>query len=72
MGALTALLVAMTAAVAQLRQTHAIVNSRMTELVDLTRRASFAEGKLSASVGESPTQDGGSSPQTQPPSGESI
>lgn len=72
MGALTALIVATTAAVVQLRQTHGIVNSRMTELVELTRKASFAEGKLAGSVGESPTELTGTAPQTGPRSGESI
>lgn len=29
----------------QVRQTHKLVNSRMTELVDLTRKSALAEGK---------------------------
>jgi hypothetical protein len=30
----------------QVRKTHQLVNSRMTELLDLTRKSSLAEGKL--------------------------
>jgi len=47
-GALTALIVAVTAALVQLRQTHELVNSRMTELLEVTRGAARAEGKLDA------------------------
>jgi hypothetical protein len=55
LGALTALTGAVTALIVQARQTHALVNSRMTELLELTRSASRAEGQLSATVGDSPT-----------------
>jgi len=46
LGALTALIVAVTAALVQLRQTHELVNSRMTQLLALTEKSSRAEGKL--------------------------
>jgi hypothetical protein len=42
---------------AQLRQTHGLVNSRMTELVELTKRASLAEGRLAQKADDS-AQDG--------------
>ena len=36
---------------AQMRATHALVNSRMSELLDLTRRASLAQGRLAQREG---------------------
>jgi hypothetical protein len=52
LGAITALVVAVAGLIFQVRQTHALVNSRMTELVELTRKSAFARGKLEA--GEEP------------------
>jgi hypothetical protein len=40
----------------QLRKTHELVNSRMTELVDLTRRAALAEGRLSQKESDKPPE----------------
>lgn len=45
-GALTALLVAVAAALVQIRQTHTMIDGRMSQLLALTQRASLAEGKL--------------------------
>jgi hypothetical protein len=62
-GALTALIVAVGALLVQVRQLHGLVNSRMGELLELTRRASLAEGKLAGPVvGAFPTDDDGVSP----------
>ena len=36
----------------EVRETHRIVNSRMDELLELTRVASFARGKLDSDVGQ--------------------
>jgi hypothetical protein len=55
MGSITALIGAVTVAIVQLRQTHSLVNSRMSELLDVTKRASLAEGRL-----EGPGPPGGS------------
>lgn len=44
--AVTALVAALVAIYVQLRQTHSIVNSRMTELVEATRQAASAQGEL--------------------------
>jgi IS30 family transposase len=55
LGALTALVVAVGSLYRQVRQTHDLVNSRMTELLDATKAASHAEGKLA--VLEPPTSD---------------
>jgi len=44
--ALTALVGAMVAVLRQVHQTHALVNSRMEELLALTRTSSRAEGRL--------------------------
>jgi len=46
LGALAVLIGAVAGAIAQLRQTHALVNSRMTELLALTRSGAHAEGVL--------------------------
>jgi hypothetical protein len=46
MGALTALIVAVTALVVQVVAYHRVVNSRMTELLELTAKSSRAEGLL--------------------------
>jgi hypothetical protein len=56
--AVTALVGALVAIYVQLRQTHSIVNSRMTELVEATRQAASAQGELvgrrAASTGVAP------------------
>lgn len=44
----TALIAAITAMLVQLRRTHDLVNSKMTELLELTRRSARAEGVLEA------------------------
>jgi len=44
--AVTGLLGAVVAVYLQVRQTHALVNSRMTELLETTRSASLAQGQL--------------------------
>lgn len=46
LGAITALIVAVGAVFAQVRQTHQLVNSRMTELLAVAKQASHAEGVL--------------------------
>lgn len=46
LGAITALIVAVTACYVQLRQTHKLVNSRMTELVEATRASAQLKGEL--------------------------
>lgn len=46
MGAVTALVVALGAIYAQLRATHALTNSRMTELIKATHQSSLKEGEL--------------------------
>lgn len=46
LGALTALVAALGAILVQLRQTHQLVNSRLTQLLELTERSSSAEGVL--------------------------
>jgi hypothetical protein len=52
MTALTALIAAVGAVFIQVRATHVAVNSRMTELLDLTRSAGHAEGALAAGLNE--------------------
>jgi hypothetical protein len=39
---------------AEQRRTHDLVNSRMTELLELTRRSSYAAGRLDPPSGENP------------------
>jgi hypothetical protein len=63
--AVTALLVAVTALVGawvslyrEVRKTHELVNSRVDELVALTRAASRAEGRLAAKQGNGEGQAG--------------
>jgi hypothetical protein len=46
LGAVTALVIAVSGVFIQVRQTHQLVNSRMTQLVNLTRDSSLAQGKL--------------------------
>ncbi len=46
LGAVTALVVALGAIFVQLRQTHTIINSRMTELIETTRQAAQSKGEL--------------------------
>lgn len=46
LGALATLIAAMTALLVQARATHALVNSRMTELLELTQKSARAEGAL--------------------------
>jgi hypothetical protein len=46
LGAVTALIAALGAIWVQLRQTHKLVNSRLTQLLALTERSSRAEGVL--------------------------
>ena len=46
LAALTALSTAVGVAIAQLRQTHNLVNSRMSELLAITRAAAHAQGVL--------------------------
>ncbi len=45
-GAITALVAALGAVFVQLRQTHALINSRMTELLETTKMAAQAKGEL--------------------------
>lgn len=54
LGALGTLLAAVTACFIQVRQVHALVNSRMTELLELTRHSAVADTKLAAPVSPSP------------------
>lgn len=53
--ALTGLIGALGAIFVQMRQTHKLVNSRMTELVEATRQAAQAHGEL---VGRDFTPEG--------------
>jgi hypothetical protein len=46
LAALTSLTAAVGVAIAQLRQTHALVNSRMSELLAVTKSAAHAQGVL--------------------------
>jgi len=46
LGAVTALVVALGAILVQLRQTHQLVNSRLSALLELTATASRAEGVI--------------------------
>jgi hypothetical protein len=63
LGALTALVVAVGALLVQVRQLHGLVNSRMGELLALTRRAALAEGKITTAPREElPTEIGGELP----------
>ena len=45
-GALTALVAAVGAVFVQVRQTHELVNHRMTELLDVTKQSALAQGAL--------------------------
>jgi len=63
LGALTALIAAVAAALVQVRATHALVNSRMTQLLALTQQASLAQGKL-----EGPTASAMGPHEPAPPS----
>lgn len=71
MVALTSLIGAFIALSVQLRHYHQQVDGRMTELMELTKRASFAEGQVSK-VGDSPTGSPDSAPHTETHSGGSI
>jgi hypothetical protein len=53
--ALTGLLGAVLAVYRQVLSTHQLVNSRMTELLELTRTSAIAEGKLDQPGGSLPT-----------------
>jgi hypothetical protein len=55
--ALVALLGAVTAVIVQLRNLHTLVNSRMTQLLDLTQTSARAQGQLDATGGISPQTD---------------
>ena len=46
MGAVTALVGVLGGILVQLRQTHTLINSRMTQLLDVSKTASHAEGVL--------------------------
>jgi hypothetical protein len=56
-GAFTALLVAVTALAVQVHAWHKQINSRMDQLLEITRSAAIAEGKLEgpAARGSGPT-----------------
>ena len=55
-GAAAAVIVAAIGAVyLQARQTHQLVNSRMTQLLELTQRSALAQGELAARI--KPSQD---------------
>jgi hypothetical protein len=45
-GALCTVLIAVARLIHEVRKTHDLVNSRMTELLELTRSSSRAQGKL--------------------------
>jgi hypothetical protein len=64
LGAVTALVVAVGAILVQLRQLHTLTNSRMSELLELTRKASEAEGFLAGTRHETtrPLASGGPLP----------
>lgn len=66
-GALTALIIAVTAAWVQLRATHQLVNGRMQELLQLTRDSSKAEGKLEGPAAPSSGASSNPVPSTPPP-----
>ena len=56
-GAAVALVIAAVGAVyMQARQTHELVNSRMTQLLELTQRSAMAQGELAARLNR-PTED---------------
>jgi hypothetical protein len=57
LGSAASLLAALLAIYRQTRITHELVNSRLTELLALTRRASLAEGRLQGPEGP-PDQKG--------------
>jgi hypothetical protein len=46
LGALLAVVQQLVALIREVRGVHTLVNSRMTELLDVTRSSSLAEGKL--------------------------
>lgn len=50
--AVTGLIAALGAVFAQLRQTHALINSRMTELIDTTKLAAQLGGQLEGVASE--------------------
>ena len=50
--AITGLIAALGAVFVQLRQTHALINSRMTQLVETTKLAAQASGELSGARDE--------------------
>jgi hypothetical protein len=56
-GALTTVLLAAARVIFEVRRTHRLVNSRMDELLALTRKSSLAEGRL-----ESPHELGANPP----------
>lgn len=58
-GAISGLVVAVTALYVQVRVTHKLVNSRMDQLLALTQKSAHAEGALSEAQNPSvPRQDG--------------
>ena len=59
-GALTALVVAVARLNTKTAATHELVNSRMTELLELTRKSSMAQGRL---AGPEATPETPSSPE---------
>lgn len=61
-GALAALLASVGVLIGQVRATHKLVNSRLDELIALTRKAALAEGRLSER--ENPGQNPGSGTST--------
>jgi hypothetical protein len=61
-GALAALLASVGVLIGQVRATHKLVNSRLDELIALTRKAALAEGRLSER--EHPGQNPGSGTST--------
>jgi hypothetical protein len=54
LGAVTALLIAVTGLYVQVTRLHQQVNSRMTELLSLTRSSAHAEGVIDATAAGSP------------------
>ena len=61
-GGLTALVIAVGALLVQIGRLHTLVNSRMTELLDLTRQAAFSAGQADTATdtGKSPREVGDS------------
>jgi hypothetical protein len=69
--AISGLIGALGAVFAQLRQTHGLINSRMTELIDTTKLAAQLSGQIEGTERER-TRLGRVSPaaeQTEPPTG---